>query len=167
MGRVKRSTRKGLCGHAIELLPELSGSGSGHGSRPAHWLHPPHNPLPKQHQRATGPTGRCRVGHGAAAPRRASGQCGRPLPHFVKRVVPECAPSGFSEPNPAAVFGCLSIWATAQCGDRPTWESSRPNSASTLSANDLEWVPWHKSKAFQQGTLIRKALCTLLTVCLM
>lgn len=123
---------KSLCSHATQLLPKLSGSGSRHGSRPAHGLNISNDPFSKWHKRAASSTRGFRVGHCAPAPRRTRGQRRRPIPHFVERIVHKCAPSGFSEPNPSEVFGCLFVWAPFQCRDLSTWEISRPNTTSPL-----------------------------------
>ena len=148
MGWAERRIQRGLCGFALEFLPELPGSGSGHGSGRAHGLHSPHNPAPKQCQWASGSQGRGRVGGGASASRRARDQRRRSAPHFVKRVVPECAASSSGEPNPAEVLGCLSIWAPNKRPNQSTSKIGRPNKARSLSISDLERVPWHQSKAF-------------------
>ena len=126
MGWLKRPIRKDLCCLAIEFIPDLSGSGSGHGSSRPHRLHPSHNPLPKQHKRVAGSPKRRRVGDGGTSPRRACDQCRRPPPHIVERVVPECAPPGLSEPDPAKAFSCVFMWAPSECGDMSTCEASGP-----------------------------------------
>ena len=132
MGRCKRSIQEDLRCLATELLPDVSGSGSGHGSGGPHGLHPSHDSLPEQHKRTAGSPERNRVGDGGASPGRARDQCGRPAPHIVQRVVPERAPPGVGEPGEAKAFGGLSMWPSTERGDLSTRELGRSESASSL-----------------------------------